>query len=102
MSFADKSNFPVFGPRPSDDQDIDPPGRLCSACGKPFVEGDYSTLIALGPGDDPEARQLCRAGRPYHAIAEEVHLACATGIEIAPGTDRAGVLRQIEDYRLKR
>lgn len=55
------------------------PEDTCPACKKPFKEGDYSTLIALGPGDDSEAQAHAREGRPYNAIALEVHYACATG-----------------------
>lgn len=68
----------VFGPRPSTDDDTYPP---CPACGDWFVAGDYTTLIVLGPGDDPEYRQRCREGRVYNAVAIEVHAACATGDE---------------------
>jgi hypothetical protein len=51
----------------------------CQACNVPFQAGDWVTLIALGPGDDPEARAKARAGRPYNAVALPVHWACATG-----------------------
>lgn len=64
-----------FGPRPEDDTS----GRKCPACDKQFTKGDYTTLIALGPGDSEESRKRCREGRPYNAVALEVHWACATG-----------------------
>ena len=51
----------------------------CPACHRSFRPGDYVTLIALGPGDDDEARALARAGKPYNAVALPVHWACATG-----------------------
>lgn len=54
-------------------------GRECPACNKPFVPGDATTLIALGPGDRPEAQQRAREGRAYTAVAAPVHWACATG-----------------------
>lgn len=54
-------------------------GKDCLACHLPFVVGDYTTLIPLGPGADPEARRQLRAGRPYNAVAIEIHWGCATG-----------------------
>lgn len=68
----------IFGPKEKDDLSI---GKICPACDKPFKEGDYTTLISLGPGDDPEAQERCRTGRPYNAVAQEVHYVCATGQE---------------------
>ena len=71
-----------FGPKEADDPSI---GQKCPACGEPFKEGDYTTLVPLGPGTDPEARKRAREGRAYNAVAVEVHWPCATGDEeIAP------------------
>ena len=56
-------------------------GGHCKACDVFFKEGDYVTLVALGPGDDEENRAKARAGRPYTAVAAVVHWACATGEE---------------------
>jgi len=67
-----------FGPKTSDHYSI---GKPCQACEKPFVVGDYTTLIALGPADDSEQRQKAREGRAFNAVAVEVHWACATGEE---------------------
>jgi len=67
-----------FGPKSKDHQSI---GYPCNACNEDFEEGDYTTIIALGPGTDPEARKKAREGRPYNAVAVEVHWACATGEE---------------------
>jgi len=53
--------------------------ETCPACKKQFEVGDYTTLIALGPGDDPEAQQRAREGRVYNAVAIPVHWDCATG-----------------------
>ena len=64
----------MFGPKDSSHPSI---GELCPACKPPFKEGDYTTLIALGPGDDPEAQERCRSGRPYNAVAVEVHWDCS-------------------------
>lgn len=68
--------LPKYGPKPAGHPSI---GHTCPACGKAFAEGDYTTLIALGPGDDPEAQARARDGRPYNAVAAEVHYACGTG-----------------------
>lgn len=56
-------------------------GEVCAACKKPFKAGQYTTLIALGPGADPDARKSAREGRAFNAVALEVHYACATGDE---------------------
>lgn len=53
----------------------------CAACLKPFQAGERVTLVAVGPGDDEQARRLCREGHFYNAIALPVHWACATGNE---------------------
>ncbi len=65
-----------FGPKTADHPSV---GRDCPACHVPFVAGDFTTLIELGPGADPDARSRARAGRAYNAIVLEVHYACATG-----------------------
>lgn len=72
----DRDDFRKFGPLAAG-HPID--GQPCPACHKPFKAGDYGTLIALGPGDDPEAQERARAGRPYNAVAALVHWTCATG-----------------------
>ena len=65
-----------FGPKAANHPSV---GNKCPACSQPFKVGDYSTLIPLGPGDDPEEQAKLRAGRFYAAVAVEVHWACATG-----------------------
>jgi hypothetical protein len=68
----------VFGPKSADMAAEDTKaGRTCPGCQKPFGEGDYTTLVAIGPGDDEEAQARAREGRPYNAVAVEVHAACA-------------------------
>jgi hypothetical protein len=67
-----------FGPKSPDHPSI---GEICKACNKPFVTGDFTTLIALGPGDDTEAQVRAREGRPYNAVAIEIHFDCAGGVE---------------------
>jgi hypothetical protein len=63
-----------FGPKKGE-------SRRCPICDDWIVAGEYSTLIALGPGDNPEARKRSRESRPYTAVAVEVHWSCATGEE---------------------
>ena len=67
-----------IGPKKGDHPSV---GELCPACKVAFKEGDYTTLVALGPGDDPEAQQLAKEGMEYSAVALEVHYDCADGRE---------------------
>lgn len=53
----------------------------CLACHEEFAEGDYVSLLPLGPGNDPENRRKAREGRPYTAAAIPLHWACMTGQE---------------------
>jgi len=63
-----------FGPKSPGHPGI---GRPCPACDVPFAEGDYTALVALGPGDDAEAQQRRDDARPYNAVAVEVHWDCS-------------------------
>jgi hypothetical protein len=63
-----------YGPRKEGSPAL---GKLCLACGKPFVVGDFGALIALGPGGNPEARELAKKGERYTAVAVEIHFDCA-------------------------
>lgn len=65
-----------FGPKAEDHPSV---GEPCPACHSPFVAGDFTALVALGPGNDPDARERAVAGRSHNAVAVEVHWACATG-----------------------
>ncbi len=67
-----------FGPKTEDHPSI---GKDCPTCHKPFKQGDYTTLIALGPGNDEEEQEKARTGRPYTAVASEVHWECSTQLE---------------------
>ena len=67
-----------WGPKQADHPSV---GRPCPACSYPFKTGDYTTIIALGPGSDAKERQKAKEGRPYIAVSVEVHWACATGEE---------------------
>lgn len=67
-----------MGPKKADHPSV---GEPCLACNVNFGDGDFTTLIPLGPGDDSEEQALARAGRPYNAVSIEVHWACATGQE---------------------
>ena len=69
-------NLRRFGPKKADHPSV---GALCPACHEPFMAGDYTTLVALGPGNDPEAQERARDRRVYNAVASEVHWSCATG-----------------------
>ncbi len=62
-----------YGPKTKDHPSI---GELCPACKKQFIEGDYTTLITLGPGDNPEEQQKAKLGKLYTAVAIEVHFSC--------------------------
>lgn len=63
-----------FGPKQATHPTV---GKECPACHVPFKEGDYTTLISLGPGDDPEEQAKAKAEKPYNAVALEVHFDCA-------------------------
>jgi hypothetical protein len=65
-----------FGPKAVNHPSI---GTPCPACQTPFAAGDYTTLVALGPGNDPEERRKAALGLAYRSVAVEVHWACATG-----------------------
>lgn len=73
---AREQAFRRFGPKSAGHPSV---GEECPACRQPFEEGDYTTLIELGPGEDEEARKRAREGRAYIAVAIEVHWACASG-----------------------
>lgn len=68
--------IPKIGPK-----DVRHPtiGGACLLCQETFAAGDYTTILPMGPGSDPEARTLCKAGEPYEGIGVEVHWMCATG-----------------------
>lgn len=66
-----------FGPKGADHPSV---GEKCAACPSPFKEGDYTALVTLGPGDNPEEQRNARNGRAYNVVAVEVHYACATGV----------------------
>ena len=67
-----------FGPKSAGHPSI---GDKCPVCLALFREGDFTTLIPLGPADNPKDRKRARENRAYTAIAKEVHWACATGEE---------------------
>lgn len=67
-----------FGPKRDDHPSH---GKPCPACQQQFAEGDYTTLIPLGPGDNPDEQRKARLDLAYNAVAVEVHWTCATGEE---------------------
>lgn len=71
-----------FGPKHEDHPSV---GKKCPACNAFFVAGDFTTIVPLGPGNDPEERERAATGKPYNAIGLEVHYACATGLEDEEG-----------------
>ena len=76
MTISPFQNLRKLGPKKTDHFSI---GMQCPACEKNLVAGDYTALIALGPGEDSVAQAKARAGRAYDAVAAEVHWKCATG-----------------------
>lgn len=76
MSKTIHTDLQKVGPKGKGSSSI---GTECLACRKNFKEGDFTTLIPLGPGEDEEQRLKCREGRPYNAIGQEIHWVCATG-----------------------
>lgn len=76
------SNFaarPAIGPLAASDPLLYGDTDKCPACRQRFKEGEFVTLVALGPGVDPEEREKARAGRIYNAVAAVLHYGCATG-----------------------
>ncbi len=63
-----------YGPKKHNDVWI---GKECLACGLPFKQGDFTTKICIGPGNDPLARQRCKEGKTYTPIEIEVHWECS-------------------------
>ena len=74
-------NLRKFGPKEKSHPSV---GKECPACHIPFKEGDYTVLIPLGPGSNPEEREKARRGKSYNSVAVEVHWSCATGEEARP------------------
>jgi hypothetical protein len=67
-----------YGPKKKDHPTC---GSECVACNKPMKEGQYTTLVPIGPGIDDSARKSARNGKGYNAVCVEVHWSCVTGIE---------------------
>ena len=65
-----------FGPKIAGHPSI---GKPCPACNKKFKEGDYTTLVVLGPGNSKAQQKKALKGQAYNAVALEVHWTCATG-----------------------
>ena len=71
----------AFTPRKFAPKEQDTPEDECPVCGCSFEAGEHVTLIPLGPGTDPVARQAARQGGWFNAIAIEAHWSCVTGDE---------------------
>lgn len=67
-----------FGPMPADAPAIAMQEK-CPACKIAFNEGDYTALVEIGPGDNPNEQQRAREGRVYNAVAIQAHYLCVTG-----------------------
>ena len=67
-------NMRKFGPKSADHPSI---GTPCPACTVAFKEGDFTTLVTLGPGNDEESRKKRDNGKPYNAVALEIHWECS-------------------------
>jgi hypothetical protein len=60
-----------FGPKSKDHPSCD---VKCPVCDVPFKEGDFTTLVTVGArGED---REKMIEGRPYNAVAQEIHWDC--------------------------
>lgn len=66
----------IYGPMDEKHPDV---GELCGACNVRLKIGDFTTLIALGPGASEGARERARQGKTYNAVCSHIHYACATG-----------------------
>lgn len=74
-----------FGPKHENHPSV---GKPCHACDQPFKAGDYTTLITLGPGADPDEQRRARLGLVGNSMAIEVHYSCATGFHISTVTKK--------------
>lgn len=68
----------VFGPKTADHPALGF-ALQCHKCGAFLREGDMTTLVPVGPGDDDEAQALAREGQPHRQVALEVHVECSDG-----------------------
>lgn len=67
-------------------------GQSCPACQVSFNKGDQVTNVTIGPGDDPEAMEACRSGRPYDAVCVIAHWSCVTGEGHVPTKEEPAAL----------
>jgi hypothetical protein len=57
-------------------------GALCPGCHRPIKREDLVAKVAIGPGADPVARALAKAGGTgWACVFVDVHWACRTGDE---------------------
>jgi hypothetical protein len=63
-----------FGPKHEDHPSV---GEPCPVCRIAFRAGDYTALEMTHAADPDEARKA-QAGRPFTAVAVEVHWDCRT------------------------
>jgi hypothetical protein len=54
-------------------------GMICPGCQTALDVGDKPAMVAIGPGDNKEAREKARANRPYTGVAVVCHEECVHG-----------------------
>ena len=84
-----------FGPKYSDHPSI---GEECPACGQPFVAGDLTTLIPLGPGYDVEAQEKARRWPPFQCRRVGVPLGVFDGPTIMTAPELLPVPPAVSEY----
>lgn len=62
-----------LGPKPHDHPTL---GLVCMVCGEPFVAGQETVAVPVGPLDASEA-QAAREGQAFVAVGLEIHKSCA-------------------------
>lgn len=73
---------PKFAPLPADHPLVtehEADAERCPGCHRRFIAGDITTIVVIGPGDDPEAQRKAREGHPYNAVGVVAHWSCVTG-----------------------
>lgn len=71
------SELRKFGPKVSTHPSI---GKECPLCDIQFAEGDYTTLLEIGPTDTENAVKR-DTGRTYNSECYEVHYICAVNLK---------------------
>lgn len=88
MKALTHNGSPKIGPKPADHPTV---GYECPACHGLLEEGQFTTVLFVGPGGDPEARQACLDKKPFTPVALEFHWACVTG-ELDPVVEKPRII----------